>query len=103
MIDDNHLNSDPDAAFAATVRGRVQGVGFRMFVLQRANRLGLVGHVSNQPDRSVYVVARGHRAHLEALLDDLRRGPTGAHVTDVQCEWLVEPHRVEESRFMVRG
>jgi acylphosphatase len=74
-----------------------------MFVLQRANRLGLGGHVSNQPDGSVYVVARGHRARLETLLDDLRRGPLGARVTDVQCDWLVEPDRVEASRFVVSG
>lgn len=71
----------------ATVRGRVQGVGFRMFARDCAQRLGLVGYVRNQPDGSVYVEATGSRPVLEQFLSSLGRGPSMAHVDDVATEW----------------
>ena len=37
----------------ATVHGRVQGVGFRWFVMRRAERLGLVGWVANEAKRKL--------------------------------------------------
>ena len=68
----------------AEVHGRVQGVGFRWFVQRVAQRLGLVGYARNMPDgRRVEVVAEGTRAGLEALLDELRRGPSGSYVERV--------------------
>jgi acylphosphatase len=68
----------------AWVRGRVQGVGFRVFVAREAWRLGLVGWVRNEADGAVHVVAEGARADLDALLDALSEGPIGAQVRDVQ-------------------
>jgi acylphosphatase len=64
----------------ATVRGRVQGVGFRYWVLRRATNLGLTGWVANEADGSVRCVAEGPPADLDALEEILRRGPTGAIV-----------------------
>ncbi|MDX1531613.1 MAG: acylphosphatase [Rhodothermales bacterium] len=78
----------PDPArLSATVRGRVQGVGFRYFTRVRAERLGLVGFVRNEPDGTVTVVAEGNRPNLEGLLDALRSGPSAAVVQDVEAEW----------------
>ncbi len=71
----------------ATVRGRVQGVGFRYFTLRQARALGVTGWVRNEPDRSVSLEAEGPRASLEALLDALRQGPSAARVTDVDVHW----------------
>ena len=65
------------------VRGRVQGVGFRWFVRERARRLGLAGWVRNQRDGSVEVAARGAADALHALEAALREGPDGADVTSV--------------------
>jgi acylphosphatase len=67
----------------AVVRGRVQGVGFRYFVLRRAARLGLTGWVANEPDGSVRCVAEGPPEALDSLLSTLRAGPPGARVDDV--------------------
>lgn len=72
----------------AVARGRVQGVGFRQFVLQRAVELGLAGYVRNHWDRSVEVVAEGERATLEQLLEALRRGPRVANVAGVDTLWM---------------
>ncbi|HEY2887434.1 MAG TPA: acylphosphatase, partial [Candidatus Limnocylindrales bacterium] len=52
----------------ATVRGRVQAVGFRVFVASRASALGLTGWVRNGSDGSVECIAEGRRVDLETLL-----------------------------------
>jgi acylphosphatase len=71
----------------ATVRGYVQGVGFRAFVRRRALALGLDGYVRNSWDGDVEVLAVGPRGDLESLLDDLRRGPSESEVSSVDAEW----------------
>lgn len=69
------------------VRGLVHGVGFRYFAAREAERLALVGWVSNQMDGSVEALAQGPAADLETFLASLRRGPTGARVADLQVTW----------------
>jgi len=71
----------------AVVHGRVQGVGFRIFVIRRAERRGLTGWVANEPAGRVRCVAEGPRAELEALLEELREGPPGAFVEGVDATW----------------
>ena len=61
----------------ATIRGTVQGVGFRWFIVRRASDLGLVGWTSNEPDGSVKVVAEGSPAALDQLLGFSERGSVG--------------------------
>jgi acylphosphatase len=69
----------------ATVRGRVQGVGFRYFVVRTARELGLTGWVANEPDGSVRVVAEGSPTALDRLERDLHDGPIGAVVDGVRA------------------
>jgi len=71
----------------AVVHGRVQGVGFRIFVVRRADGLGLTGWVANESSGRVRCVAEGSREALEALLDDLRAGPPGSRVERVDASW----------------
>ena len=66
------------------VHGRVQGVGFRYFVYQKANELGLRGFVKNHPDRTVYIEAEGEETDLEMLLHYCRQGPGHAAVREVK-------------------
>lgn len=73
--------------FQAIVIGRVQGVGFRWFVCDRAADLGLVGWVRNRADGSVEVLAQGDRAALAGLEAALRRGPPGAAVRTLEVSW----------------
>ncbi len=74
----------------AVVRGRVQAVGFRYFVVGEAQRVGVQGFVRNLYDgRSVEVVAEGRRADLESLLARLREGPPGADVNAVDADWML--------------
>ncbi len=71
----------------ARVRGRVQGVGFRWFVLREARRLELDGWVANEADGSVCFVADGPRDDLEALLELVREGPPASQVETVIVDW----------------
>ena len=71
----------------ARVSGRVQGVGFRYYALSQAESLGLTGWVRNRPDGSVEVLAEGSRPELEAFVDALWKGPSGASVRNVHVEW----------------
>jgi acylphosphatase len=71
----------------ATVRGYVQGVGYRYYALQHARALGLTGFARNERDDSVTVVAEGPSHLLAQLIEALRRGPEGADVQDIQPVW----------------
>ena len=72
------------AALRALVRGRVQGVGFRWFVRERARELGVHGWVRNLDDGSVEVEAEGDEASLDRLRRVLLEGPPGARVSAVE-------------------
>lgn len=80
-------DGDADTRLEATVRGRVQGVGFRYFVLRRGIDLGLDGWVANESDGSVRCVAEGPRQRLEELLEAMELGPAGAIVERVDARW----------------
>ena len=67
-----------------TVRGRVQGVGFRAFVEREARELGLTGFVRNRDDGSVEVLAVGPRARISELAGRLRQGPRFSEVRAVE-------------------
>ena len=71
----------------ASVVGRVQGVGYRYYVLRVASGLDIDGWVANEADGSVRCVAEGRRAELERLLEKLRNGPAGARVERVNADW----------------
>ena len=90
----------PLARLHAIIEGRVQGVGFRAFVQTIAADLGLTGWVRNRWDSSVEVVAEGEEARLNRLEAALRRGPSGAYVTDVHSDR--ETATGEFRRFSVR-
>ena len=71
----------------AVVEGQVQGVGFRSFVLDKAEELGLTGWVRNTRQGNVEVLAEGPRFALEDLLSGLKKGPSMAHVSRVRESW----------------
>jgi len=63
-----------EQGLAFRVSGRVQGVGFRWFVKQTADGLGLTGWVRNEPDGSVRGEAEGEAGLLKEFAATLRRG-----------------------------
>ena len=78
----------PAARFV--VQGRVQGVGYRYFVLRHAEELGLTGYARNQPDGSVEVIAEGRDDALAKLAERLDEGPSFAHVSGIERQAIAE-------------
>jgi acylphosphatase len=81
------MSSQSVSRLEAVVSGMVQGVYFRHFTRQEANRLNLTGWVANQPDGTVKVVAEGDKSNLDNLLDFLHNGPPAARVENVKTTW----------------
>lgn len=65
------------------MRGRVQGVGFRWFTQNSAAAHGVTGWVRNRREGSVEAELHGSDADVQAVLDALAQGPSGAHVDEV--------------------
>ena len=79
-----------------TIRGRVQGVGFRYALADEAQGRALTGWVRNRRDGSVEALIAGSEEEVEALIAWARRGPPAARVTDVAVEPAAEtPERFE--------
>ena len=82
------VHKQPDTmSLHATVDGRVQGVGFRYWVIQEALSLGLRGWVRNLSDGRVELEAVGDEAALKELEHRLWVGPPVARVNDVRAEY----------------
>ncbi len=84
-----------------TVRGRVQGVFYRAFALERARELGLKGWVRNRSDGSVELVAEGEAEALATLRTWCLKGPPGAIVRETDEQY--EEESGEFASFGVRG
>jgi len=65
------------------IRGRVQGVFFRMETQRAAERLGVFGWVKNRADGTVEAVFEGEKEKVDAVIDWCRRGPRHADVKGV--------------------
>jgi acylphosphatase len=82
-----------------TLSGRVQGVGFRWFVLNNAQALGIRGWVSNTWDGGVEVVALASRETIDAFGALLEKGPPAARVTQITNEDI--PLDIVESKSFI--
>ena len=68
------------------VIGRVQGVGFRYFIQEAADREGVTGYVRNLPDGSVEAYVEGEAEAVIRVERAIRRGPGGAHIKNVNVD-----------------
>lgn len=85
--DKSNVYSGENQTLRALVQGRVQGVGFRFFVVREARRLGLTGVVRNLPNGGVEILARGDPDSLQQLVGKLERGPILSRVDHVDVKW----------------
>lgn len=65
------------------VRGQVQSVGFRMFVLREATSRGLSGWTRNLPDGTVEIEAQGSPELVDELVRKAKTGPSRSRVTSI--------------------
>lgn len=71
------------ASLRGLVSGRVQGVGFRYFVLRLARAADLRGYVRNLPDGRVEFLLQGTPESVDTVVEQIRRGPPHARVTEL--------------------
>ncbi len=81
-------------SFHTILKGRVQGVGFRHFILMRARALSLSGYARNLDDGSVEVYAEGERPVLEEFHRLLADGPDLARVDEMETAFGEARRRV---------
>ena len=85
----------------ARVYGRVQGVGFRIYVKELADRLGIRGTVRNAPDGSVEVTAEARPSALDHLEIALHTGSPASRVDRVEVDRAPVEKRSRRKRFVV--
>lgn len=79
------------------IQGRVQGVGYRYFAKNAAEKRGLTGYARNLEDGNVEVLAIGAPLQVEDLLADLQRGPRLSDVRAIEHQpAVVEDHSTFE-------
>jgi acylphosphatase len=69
------------------ISGRVQGVGFRAFVMQSGYMFGLTGWVRNVGYDHVETVAEGRQDVLERFTEVIKTGPRASRVEEARVEW----------------
>jgi len=78
--------------------GRVQGVGFRFYVVEAAEVEGVQGWVRNLPDGSVEAFVEGDREAVDRMERKLRRGPPAARIEGVDTQDDVPTGRADGFR-----
>lgn len=67
------------------IRGRVQGVGYRDWMVREARAIGIDGWVRNRHDGTVEALIRAGDSQCQILIDACRKGPVFARVNSVQA------------------
>jgi acylphosphatase len=88
-----------DKAVSVRVTGRVQGVAFRWYAVQEAERLGVRGWIRNEPDESVAGHFEGPADAVDALVSWCRHGPSYASVRHVA---VTEARAMGSAGFTIR-
>jgi acylphosphatase len=69
------------------ISGLVQGVGYRWFVMRKANEYNLKGYARNLYTDDVEVEVEGDKRLISEFIKELRIGPRSAHITDIKIQW----------------
>jgi acylphosphatase len=73
------------------IQGKVQGVFYRKWTIETANKLGLHGWVRNLQDGTVEAVFSGKSAAVESMIEKCREGPPGARVSAIDISTYNKP------------
>ena len=82
-------------------KGRVQGVWFRAFTKQQADRQQVCGWVRNRPEGSVEALFEGEDRTVKAVIAACRKGPPSARVDEIEVSWQLATG--EFNKFHILG
>jgi acylphosphatase len=85
------------------VHGKVQGVGFRFFVSNTADRLGVLGWTRNLSDGSVEVLAHANRQTLDEFTEAVKIGPPGSKVERLVVTTKEAPTEIGEGFLILHS
>ena len=90
MAETQLMSSPPEDTLTVNIKitGKVQGVGFRYFVLRQAQELDINGWVSNKSNGDVEALTQGEKADLEQFIAKVKEGPSFSRVEDVSLNWV---------------
>lgn len=94
------VNPENAVRKAGRAEGRVQGVGFRFFVMSNAKSFGVTGWVKNMSDGSVTMELQGEPQTVERLIAKIKRGNDWIKVTAFEESDL--PVVEGENKFAIR-
>jgi acylphosphatase len=100
VYEGKYMNSGDIERAEIYISGSVQGVGFRRFARNAAERLGVDCNPINLRDGRVLVVAEGKHEAIELLINELWKGPTFAEVDNVDVIFAEASGNVND--FLVR-
>lgn len=78
------------AIIHAIISGRVQGVSYRAWTVDKATSLGIDGWVRNLSDGTVEAVFSGEQSVIDAMLEACKQGPIAAKVTSINTQESTE-------------
>ncbi len=82
------------------ISGKVQGVGYRIFMSEVALTLELTGWVMNIPDTRLEAVFEGDKKSIETAIRKCAEGIPSAVVTGIDVNWEEKPEDI--TVFMIR-
>jgi acylphosphatase len=90
------MNNREKSTIHLFISGRVQGVFFRQFVKDRAQKLGLFGWVRNLADGRVEAIIEGDKEKLQEILIYIKKGPLLAKVEKIEIDWQEYQRKFKE-------
>jgi acylphosphatase len=93
--------ADDHTAVLTRITGKVQGVNFRAWTRQEAQKLGLTGWVRNETDGSVTALIAGSETAVSKMLEAFWRGPPAASISNVSRQ-PIDAHQTPSS-FTITG
>jgi acylphosphatase len=85
------MNTQNVKTFRILLSGRVQGVGYRYFVEEKASIYHITGYVKNTAENNVEITCRGSEENLEKFIAIVKRGPAFANVTGFLIDEIKNP------------
>ncbi len=70
------------------ITGTVQGIFFRNFIKEQAEKLELKGFVRNLDDGRIEVISEGRDENVNQLVEKCKQGPPQSEIKDVQVQEL---------------
>ena len=96
---DSYLNMKTMKCIKITVKGKVQGVGFRYFTKRNASDLGIMGYVSNKSYDQVEILACGRDETLASFVQIIKQGSTFSRVDDVLISEITQNRNYEDFKI----